>query len=436
LGGIVSRQFDGVDDQMAYTVPASGLNVSGAHTLLIVVRIMATADNTWLSFLETETSAAATSASLGRSNGGELYWSQGATIGDEITATDSDGWMIAAATKPAGFTSPTLHRSLIGGANTHTAHASTLIAAASIASGTIRIGGNDDFANIRVAAAAIFDKVLSNAEIDGINTAKTTQAIYDLGPVWLVDDLDAFAADYMNNADRTAITGTADNADDPSGWVFGASAPAVPPANTVAPVASGTPTTGQVLSVTDGTWTGDPTITFTYQWQRNGVNIGSATANTYTLVEADEGNPIRCVVTGTNSGGNSSANSNAITVLDEPANSVAPAVTGTPTVGETLSCSTGTWSNSPDSYAYQWRRSGVNIGGATSSTYLLDALDEGATVVCRVTATNENGSNTADSNGVVVGAADAEPSCFIRWGGIQVACIPRAKWGGSLYPPL
>jgi hypothetical protein len=106
----VSRQFDGVDDQMAYTVPASGLNVSGAHTLLIVVRIMATADNTWLSFLETETSAAATSASLGRSNGGELYWSQGATIGDEITATDSEGWMIAAATKPAGFTSTRIRR--------------------------------------------------------------------------------------------------------------------------------------------------------------------------------------------------------------------------------------------------------------------------------------------------------------------------------------
>ncbi len=86
---------------------------------------------------------------------------------------------------------------------------------------------------------------------------------------------------------------------------------ATPPANTVAPVVTGTATVGQTLSTTDGTWTGTATITYTYQWQRAGVNIGSATSSTYLLVDADYASAIRCVVTGTNAGGSASANSNA-----------------------------------------------------------------------------------------------------------------------------
>lgn len=69
-------------------------------------------------------------------------------------------------------------------------------------------------------------------------------------------------------------------------------------------------------------------------------------------------------------------------------NSVLPAITGTKTVGQTLTCSTGTWSNTPDTYAYQWLRSGVPIIGATASTRVLAAADAGALMSCTVTATN------------------------------------------------
>ena len=72
-----------------------------------------------------------------------------------------------------------------------------------------------------------------------------------------------------------------------------------------------------------------------------------------------------------------------------PLNSVAPAVTGTATVGQTLTTTTGTWSGSPaPSYAYQWQRAGSNISGATSSTYVLVAADYANTIRCVVTATN------------------------------------------------
>jgi hypothetical protein len=53
-----------------------------------------------------------------------------------------------------------------------------------------------------------------------------------------------------------------------------------PPVNTVAPAVSGTATVGQTLSSTTGTWTGLPTPTFTYQWQRAGSNISGATSST------------------------------------------------------------------------------------------------------------------------------------------------------------
>ena len=82
------------------------------------------------------------------------------------------------------------------------------------------------------------------------------------------------------------------------------------PVNTDAPAVSGTATVGSTLSSSTGTWTGAPAPAFTYQWQRGSTNIGSATSSSYTIVSADAGSTIRCVVTATNSLGAVSANSN------------------------------------------------------------------------------------------------------------------------------
>jgi hypothetical protein len=88
----------------------------------------------------------------------------------------------------------------------------------------------------------------------------------------------------------------------------------IAPVNTVAPVASGATIVGSVLSTTDGTWTGTPSPSFAYKWQRDGVDIGGATSSSYTSVAADAGHAVRPVVTATNAGGSASANGNAITV--------------------------------------------------------------------------------------------------------------------------
>ena len=90
-----------------------------------------------------------------------------------------------------------------------------------------------------------------------------------------------------------------------------------------------------------------------------------------------------------------------------PANTVAPAVTGTATFGQTLSSTTGTWTGVPTpTFAYQWYRSpSTAITSATSSTYVLVAADVGNTIYCKVTATNAISSVSADSNTTATVAA-------------------------------
>jgi hypothetical protein len=85
-----------------------------------------------------------------------------------------------------------------------------------------------------------------------------------------------------------------------------------------------------------------------------------------------------------------------------PVNTVAPVASGTGTVGQTLSCTQGTWLYSPASWAYQWTRDGANISGAIAGGYTLVAADSTHSIACRVTATNLAGSTSATSNAIAV----------------------------------
>ena len=87
-----------------------------------------------------------------------------------------------------------------------------------------------------------------------------------------------------------------------------------------------------------------------------------------------------------------------------PVNIVLPAISGTQAPGATLTTTDGTWTNSPTSYTYQWKRGGVDIGGATANTYVVQSADNGATLTVTVTATNAGGSTPATSAGVAISA--------------------------------
>jgi len=103
-----------------------------------------------------------------------------------------------------------------------------------------------------------------------------------------------------------------------------------------------------------------------------------------------------------------------------PSNTAEPVISGTAAVGQTLTSTDGTWSNSPTSFVYQWLRcpaSGgasdgsdcASIGGATTASYVVASGDLGFTLRIRVTAINADGQAAVASNPTAVVVAQAGP---------------------------
>jgi P2-related tail formation protein len=170
------------------------------------------------------------------------------------------------------------------------------------------------------------------------------------------------------------------------------------------------PDTADQLEATDGIWANEPT-SYTYQWEdcntagESCSNISGATGVEYEPVSADIGHTLRVVITVTNSYGSAKATTaqTGVVKLAPPVNTVLPAITGSPVVAQVLTSSTGTWSNEPTSYTYQWEdcntagESCSNISGATASSYTVASTDVGHTIRVVVTATNSTGSTVATS---------------------------------------
>lgn len=183
------------------------------------------------------------------------------------------------------------------------------------------------------------------------------------------------------------------------GWLGGVPAA---PTNKTPPSISGTARVGETLTANDGTWDGIPAPTYTRQWEADGAAISGATGQTYTLTAAEEGARITVTVTATNSEGSASATSPATDpvapALAAPTNTTPPSISGIARVGETLTASDGVWTGVPTPViTRQWEADGVDIEGATGTTYDLTEAEEGAVITVTVTATNSEGSASATS---------------------------------------
>jgi hypothetical protein len=175
------------------------------------------------------------------------------------------------------------------------------------------------------------------------------------------------------------------------------------PTPTAPPTVSGSGQEGERLTGTQGSWANGRTLSYTFNWYRcdaSGAHcksIHGATKSTYVEVAKDVGQTLGFAVRATDGGGTTTAYASlvgpiapagAALVATEP-----PAITGTASPGQLLQVSTGTWSQPPASFAYQWLRCNSNgrlcvpIAGATGSTYTVTSEDAGNALVASVTGT-------------------------------------------------
>jgi hypothetical protein len=179
--------------------------------------------------------------------------------------------------------------------------------------------------------------------------------------------------------------------------------------NTSAPVVTGTAVVNNTLTTSVGSWDGG-VAPFSYQWQRcsstgtSCAGIPGATAATYKLTTADGGHVVRSTVRATNVNGVSQPAGSAGNklVVDVPAATKAPHISGRARVGKKLSGGRGVWTYSP-AFAYQWLRCNAHgasckrISRATHAKYKLTKRDAKHRLRLRVTATNAAGSVKATS---------------------------------------
>ncbi|MET1156584.1 hypothetical protein [Arthrobacter sp.] len=145
----------------------------------------------------------------------------------------------------------------------------------------------------------------------------------------------------------------------------------------------------------EGDWKSGTALT--RHWTRDGKPIPGATGTSYTLTGADIGARITLTVTGTRAGSVprtvAAKNPSEPILARRPAvvNSAKPIITGTGLVGEPLTVKPGTWTPGTR-FAYQWYitkyhgRGGtvLPIEGATASTYVPTAADDGGEISLRM----------------------------------------------------
>jgi hypothetical protein len=238
---------------------------------------------------------------------------------------------------------------------------------------------------------------------------------------------------------RVRVRVTASNADGTSNALSNATWEVTQgtPVNRTEPRISGTPTEGQQLTATNGTWVGLQPMTFAYQWVRCGANggnpdgsncavISGATKSTYTPVAADVGSRLRVRVTAKNSAGGTTDASNATTVVSAsraPVNTKRPAITGSMVEGATVTLDRGTWTGA-STFSFQWLRCNsaggacVAIPGATGTQYRLTAADVGHRIRANVTARNTRGPTTVMSG---------EPATVVPAGPAGVVLLPTGE---------
>lgn len=157
---------------------------------------------------------------------------------------------------------------------------------------------------------------------------------------------------------------------------------------TPTPTITGDAEYGDTLTAIPGAWQPSP-VSLSYVWKANGHAIAGATHSSYKNTAAVLGKTISVTVTGRKTGWATASVTSAPTIPVSKVNFTTPAVpgvSGTPSVGHTLTAHPGTWVPSATSFTYQWASTTTGtIPGATQSTYTVKAAYSGQVLYVIVT---------------------------------------------------
>jgi hypothetical protein len=139
----------------------------------------------------------------------------------------------------------------------------------------------------------------------------------------------------------------------------------------------------------------------TYQWRLNGVNITGATSASYTIAEVRLGSVGSYTVVVSNSAGSITSNVATLAI------GVVPAITVQPSSRIVLAGTSATFSviATGSGLSYQWKKGGVAISGATSSSYVIQNVQLANVGAYSVVVSNTFGSVESNIVSLAIGSA-------------------------------
>jgi len=201
------------------------------------------------------------------------------------------------------------------------------------------------------------------------------------------------------------------------------------PVNTAPPSVSGVASVGSTWTLNTGTWTGTPSPAFVQAWLRCSAPVSAgfsavppgctaisgARSTSYVVSVSDAGSYLTAQVAGTNPSGSVlvvavDTTPIAPTTSTRPINTVAPGLSGSVSVGSTMSLDRGTWTGSPvPTFVQAWLRCAAPIPsafttvpagcsaipGATATSYVVTTADVGSYVTAQIAGSNASGSTLA-----------------------------------------
>ncbi len=201
--------------------------------------------------------------------------------------------------------------------------------------------------------------------------------------------------------------------------VLTGSSPNCAPTAPVVDITPNNPSTAADLVCTVTTESTDAdgdTVTYTYQWYKDGVLQSDLNTNTVPAAETAKGQVWRCVVTPNDGTVNGSSAEDQVTIGNTaPTAPVASVIPESPDSAADLVCTITTESTDADgdtvTYTYQWYKDGVLQPDLTTNTVPAAKTAKGEVWKCVVTASDGTaGSAPAEAEVTVSGAAGGFPS--------------------------